>query len=162
MIEPCYIEFALDGQAFKQEYSSRVAGGSVSYAFGVWGRGKVPNDIEKMWDSLNLGEDERFRTVIEVAQEAMSEKRRKMQATNFLKPGPEIIWITVHDASQHADTDGERYLHCLMSVIIPDHIPMESLHDWFHKHSKFPANLINTELLRIQHVRAAAHVFGDR
>lgn len=154
MIEPCYIEFELGGQAFKQELSPRFAGGSVSYALGIWGRGKVPENVEEMWDSLDLSEDERFRTVLEVAHEAMSEKRLKLQATNFLKPGPEIIWIT--------NTSEGRYLHCLMGVVIPDHIPLETLHEWFKAHSKFPAHLLDAELLRIQHVRAAIHVFGHR
>lgn len=152
MIEPCHIEFAMDGQAFDQELSPRYAGGSVSYALGIWARGKVPDQIEEMWDSMDLGEDERFRTIIEVAHEAMGDRRLKMQATNFLKPGPEIIWIS--------HTSEGRYLHCLMSTVIPDNIPLETLHQWFHDHSKFPANLIDAELHRIQHVRAAAHVFG--
>lgn len=166
MIEHINVEFGLDGQLFNTEMAARVKGGSVSYALGIWGRGLVPQIVEKLWDEQTMTEEERWLNIGDVVEAVMQQKALQVQATNLIVPGPKIRWITVNDASwhadpgSHADTDGERWLHCLMSVVVPDNTHIERLHDWLYEHSKFPHNLIDRELQRITQVRAAAHVFG--
>jgi hypothetical protein len=148
MIEPIHIAFK-NGLSFT--IPARVGkDATLSVAFGVPRERQLFGVNFRTWANEST-EMERWAYLAWEAENSIDTSERLLQATNKVLPGQSIMWV---------ETDGDTtFLHTTTSIIIPDSVSLEAVHDLVQEAGFNPA-LIELEMRRIQEARHTAHAFG--